>query len=157
MMKTKLTLFVAVLFAFSVNLAYSQTKPKEEIFPSGTYEMIWDGAINDRLDAAPDRLPSAQLELVVKNNKISGKGIGEYWRDRNIVFTGEIMAPSKGGISFVVLKSTEKSGNRGLNVFRGLPGKPLRGVWYATNGTHSGDIILLPFVKDRNLKKPKGE
>ena len=67
------------------------------------------------------------------------------------------MAPFKGGISIVVLKSTEKGGHRGLNVFRGLPGKPLRGVWYATNGTHCGDIILLPFVKDRNLEKPKGK
>ena len=160
-MKTKLTLFVAVLVAFSVNLAHSQTKPKEEILPSGLYEILWDGTIDDRLDydhrkrsLGDDRVQL--LNLKVMNNKISGKGIGPRWRNRNIVFTGEIISGS--GRSIVLLKGLENDGKKHVYVFRGTIGKPpLLGVWYTTGGLGGGDMILRQVVKDRNLKKPKGE
>ena len=74
-MKTKLTLFVIVLVAFSINLAYSQTKPKEEILPSGHYEIVWDWKIDDRLDNEDKASP---ISLVVEKGKISGKAIGNW-------------------------------------------------------------------------------
>ena len=65
---------------------------------------------------------------------------------------------SASGRSIVLLKGLENDGTKHVYVFRGTIGKPpLLGVWYWTRGLGGGDIILLPFVKDRNLEKPKGK